>query len=506
MHENECDVAIIGCGPTGVVLANLLGGLGVRVVVLERDADVYPVPRATHIDEETVRNFQATGLIDALLPHTIAFGRVEMVAADGRVLLDDTVSDPATPHGYAGSRFFDQPAFERILREGLARYANVRLVTGVDVTAVTDDGAGVTVRAAGADEDVTVRAAWAVGCDGGRSITRELLGAEMEMIAPRRPWLIADALLRDPADAALLPGGFRYVLGRERLTIYAHGIGLNRRWEFQLGPDEEVPSRETVVAWIAEFVDPERLEITRVVPYAHTSLLAKSWREGRVLIAGDAAHMMPPSAGQGMCSGIRDAVNLAWKLGEVVAGRASDRLLDTYERERSPHVREILEGAVFISQGLSADTPLQRLGRSAKLALARNVPVVRRVIRRLAIRRPPLRNGFLDSESRDAGRFAPQIEVVCDGRRRRLDDVVGYGFALLATQDALSAEALAWAGARGIRLLRSGVEDEGEALAHWLGDARIDFAVVRPDRQIFSAGRAEDFDRARAAFDQWSRI
>jgi 3-(3-hydroxy-phenyl)propionate hydroxylase len=502
----RCDVAIVGCGPTGVVLANLLGALGLSVVALERESEVYPVPRATHIDEETLRNFQATGLIDALLPHTTPFGAVEIVDEKGTVLWTDRVGDPNTPHGYSGSRFFDQPAFERILRDGLARYPSVRLHLGVDVVSVDARGDGVTVRARRPDTDalLTVRAAWVVGCDGGRSVTRDAVGVEMESVAPKRPWLIVDTLLRDAADAALLPDCFRYVFSPDRLTVYAHGIGVNRRWEFQLGEDEEMPSRDEVLRWVSSFVDPARLEVTRIVPYAHTSLLAKAWRVGRVFLAGDAAHMMPPSAGQGMCSGIRDAVNLAWKLHEYSRGAARPELLDSYMRERRPHVREILEGTLFIGKRLQGDTPFQRWRRRQMFKLITALPPLRAMVRRQGVRRPHLHEGFLDGDAPLAGRSLPQVDVLFEGTVRRLDDVLGYRFALVSLPAALSAPDVEWAAARSVGLWRVGVdftERDGGRLERWMRERGIDFALVRPDRCIFSAGAARALPRARAAFD-----
>jgi len=457
----DADVAIVGCGPTGVVLANLLGALGVGTVVLERDADVYPVPRATHIDEETLRNFQATGLVDELLPHTAPFGTIEVADESGKVLLRDRVVDPVSPHGYAGSRFFDQPAFERILRAGLDRFPCVRLLAGVEGTRISDDGDGVTIEARSGPNRVRIRAAWAVGCDGGRSLTREAIDAGMEEVAPKRPWVILDALLRDPADAALLPDGFRYILAPERLTISAHGFGRNRRWEFQLAADEAAPGDDTVRSWVSAYVDLARIEVLRIAQYAHTSLLATRWRKGRIFVAGDAAHMMPPSAGQGMCSGIRDAVNLAWKLHRVVTGASGEDLLDTYEQERSPHVRDILLGTLFIGNRLLGDSIFQRWRRRQMLRVLSSVPPVRELARQRGIRRPHLRAGFLDTSSPLAGRFFPQFD--------RSDDGFGYRFARLTVD-------------------QPGLD---ERIVRWMRQRGVDWVVVRPDRYVHSAGKGE---------------
>jgi 3-(3-hydroxy-phenyl)propionate hydroxylase len=503
MQPSPCDVLLIGCGPTGVVLANLLGQLGRRVVVLEREPEVYPVPRATHIDEETLRNFQATGLMPKLREHCAPFGLIDVVEG-GAVLFQDVVGDPDARHGYSGSCFFFQPAFERILREGLARYPNVALHTGVVAEGIEARGDHVAVHArALSGEARSFRASWVVGCDGGQSLAREALKTGMERLAPKRHWLIVDAYLKDLADAARLPDHFRYFLGREQLSLYAHGFGAHRRWELQL-PSAQRPGEAEVLAWISGHIDPARLEIARISVYAHQALLANTWRGGRLLLAGDAAHMMPPSAGQGMCSGIRDAVNLAWKLSEVVAGRLKPELLDTYPRERRPHVREVIRGTLFIGEMLEADGALARLRRRLALRLIGALRPLRELLRRYSLHRPPLRGGFLDHRPH-SGAHLPQVEVRWRGGEHLLDDILGYRFALIARPGALSPADLDWAAARGIGVFRPGADfvEPGGALSRWMRDARLDFLLVRPDRQIFGAGDSGQLRSTRAAFDAW---
>lgn len=498
--DHEADVLVIGCGPTGLVLSNLLAAQGLRVTVFERDPDVYPTPRATHLDEETLRNFQATGAMNRLEVHTAPFGRVDVVDDDGASLVADEVGDPAAPHGYLGSRFFDQAAFERVLRAELCGLRGARLLTGVEAVGLEDDGAGVTVHARRLDTGapLRLRAAWAVGCDGGRSLTRESLGVEMESLSPARHWLIVDTLLRDPADAERLPSNFRYVLDPARLTIYAHGIGRNRRWEFELGDDGAAPDDATLRAWLARYVDPARVDIVRVAPYAHRSLVAKRWRVGRVLLAGDAAHMMPPSAGQGMCSGVRDAVNLAWKLQRVVARGAPEGLLDTYERERSRHVREILAGTLAIGNRLTAHGAFGRWVRRIELRLIANLPAaLQSVVRQHMIRRPTLTEGMLDEGAELRGVHLPQVEVWRDGARAPSDDVFGYRFALVSL-GALPPEEVARARALDVVPWRLGADlaEVDGALARWMRERDVEFALVRPDRVLFSAGRAAELPRA----------
>jgi 3-(3-hydroxy-phenyl)propionate hydroxylase len=492
MTERDCEVLVVGCGPTGVVLANLLGALGVRTVVLERDAQVFPVCRATHIDEETLRNFQATGLFSALLPHTAPFGQVDVVDADGAVLLSDAVRERDNVHGRDGSRFFDQPAFERVLRQGLARYPHVALHLGVTVDAVQVRDDGATVTATHATGPRTWRASWVVGCDGGRSTVRAAMNVSMRALAPKRHWLIVDTLLRDPADAARLPGNFRYVLDDERLTIYAHGFGLNRRWEFQLDEGEAPPDDETLRGWLRRFIDPARLELLRAVPYAQQSLIAERWRVGRALLAGDAAHMMPPSAGQGMCSGIRDALNLAWKLARVVSGLADPALLDSYEHERSWHVREILAGTLFIGNRLEARTAMQRWRRRNEFRMLAQLPdALREFVRQHAIRHPMITSGCFDEGAPLRGHHIPRATLHGD---QDLDGALGYRFGLIVRDDL----ALPGGLPGDVTLLRVHADLDG-GLRGWMDERRLDFVLVRPDRLLFSAGPLGDLPRALSA-------
>ncbi|MFN0124188.1 MAG: bifunctional 3-(3-hydroxy-phenyl)propionate/3-hydroxycinnamic acid hydroxylase [Blastocatellia bacterium] len=504
METMQTDILIIGCGPTGVVLANLLGQLGCNVIVLERQPDVYPIPRATHIDEETLRNFQTTGLMPYLLPHTTPVGYVDIVDENGAVLLEDKIEQANNQHGYAGSCFFDQPEFETILRDGLRRYANVTLHTGIEAAQIEEHDLAVTVRAKRSSDGAALefRAAWVVGCDGGTSLTRDWLNIEMESLAPKLRWLIVDTLLKDMNDAALLPDRFRYVLDPVRLTIFAYGIGKNRRWEFQLGPDEEAPPEEEVRRWITPFIDPDKVRITRIAPYAHNSLVAGQWRRGRILLAGDAAHMMPPSAGQGMCSGIRDAINLAWKLAAVVQGQAKEELLDSYAEERKPHLIEILKGTLFISNRLQANSPFQRWRRrSSLLLMGAAPPPIQAALRHLSLRRVPLQSGFIDKLSDWAGRHLPQVNVAWQGEETKLDDVLGYRFSLLVTPQTFLAQAGDWGEARNITVWRVGEDLLAPELTQWMRDERLDYVLVRPDHQIFSAGDNNRWPHAQAKFE-----
>lgn len=505
--SHDCEILIVGCGPTGVTLANLLGKLGRRVLVLERERDVYPIPRATHIDGETLRHFQATGLLPQLLPHTSVFGSARVLDERRRVLLEQKLEDDGV-HAWNESRFFDQPAFERILRAGLSRYPQVELLLGAEARQLETAGDRILVHGESKPgESFTIRAQWVVGCDGGRSLVREFVGAGMESLAPKRPWMIVDALLKKDDAARSLPDRFTYYLEPDRLSLYAHGFGRNRRWEFQLGPEESPPSEEEVLSWLPKYLDPHSIEVTRVACYAHNALIAKRWRSGRLLLAGDAAHMMPPSAGQGMCSGIRDAINLAWKLDLVLENPEAETLLETYEQERIRHVREVLEGTLHIGRLLEARGPISRWWRKVRLKTIGAIPTLQNLLEKSIRRHSDFDSGFFDLTSSCFGQFLPQAKVrTPDGEEDFLDNLLGYRFTLLLGPEAIIAVDKDWLQKMGIRPLQIGIDfrEVGSSFRQWWTKRKLDFALVRPDRYIFAGGTKSEFERVKGNLS-WKR-
>jgi 3-(3-hydroxy-phenyl)propionate hydroxylase len=375
------DVIIVGCGPTGAVLANLLGIRGMSVVVLERDAEVFPLPRATHIDAEAIRILTATGLWDAIEPHTAPFGPIEIFEETVRLLRTDLPE---------GDRIFAQPAREAELRRGLDRGPAVQLRNGVTVDAVGQDATGAWARVG----DEVIRGRYLVGCDGGRSRVRAQIGAEMRELHPAERWVIVDGFLNDPADLARLPDCFRYVFQPDRTRILVHGMGTHRRWEFSLREGEVEPSRETVLGWVADDVPLDRIDVQRVQTYHHRALVAEHWRQERIFLAGDAAHMMPPTAGQGMCAGLRDAVELAYQLERGTP--------QNYPVVRDANLRKTVSRTMALSGLLSAKTRLGSLLRRHQLGIIGRFPRLQDAVRRL-LPHPAPSHALVDAEARFGG-------------------------------------------------------------------------------------------------------
>jgi 3-(3-hydroxy-phenyl)propionate hydroxylase len=325
----------------------------------------------------------------------------------------------------------------------------------------------------------------------------------MEALEPARDWIIADTLLKHPADAKLLPCGFQYIFEDERLTIYAHGIGINRRWEFQLNIDEVMPDEATIKSWIEKYISLDKITVTRISKYAHNSLVAKQWHNNRIFLAGDAAHMMPPSAGQGLCSGVRDAVNLAWKLEAVIKKQFDASLLYTYEQERKPHLFKILHRTLFFGKTLQADTAFSRFLRNIQLRTIQSFSPLKNYLRIKYNTPPVFKEGFLSNTSALAGHHVPQVKLAGG---EFSDAIIGYRFVCIGLPGSFTAAQLHFLKERNIGLLHEQTDIMQTTFPAWLAEHDIDFALVRPDKIICTAGKMDAFDLLLHPFNLYSDL
>ncbi len=378
MTNPEFDVAIIGCGPVGATLANLLGLCGLRTVVLERESSIYHLPRAVSADGEAMRLFQTIGIADELLPKLNTSRNIRHVSAEGRLLLLIARAGIG-PEGWSNAYRFYQPDLEALLRQRLGAFPNVELRLRTDAFALDERADHVEIRyenlASG--ELARVRARYVVGCDGARSTVRRFMGAALQDLRSHERWIVLDMILDHPPagvpeaadEHGTMVDAIQYCDPR-RPTTFVPMPGKRHRWEFMLMPQDD-PATITQSAQIYALlkpwdIDPACSRIERAVVYTFHSSLATRWRRDRLLLAGDAAHQMPPFLGQGMCSGLRDAANLAWKLVSVTTGAAPDRLLDTYETERAEHVRAFIELAVELGSLISDHRSGARAGTRSR--------------------------------------------------------------------------------------------------------------------------------------------
>jgi 3-(3-hydroxy-phenyl)propionate hydroxylase len=475
------DVVIVGLGPVGATLANLLGQRGISTLVLEREAAAYHLPRAVHFDDEVMRVFQAVGLADDLLAHVTLTPGMKFLDVDGRVILDWSRPATITMHGWHQSYRFHQPKLEKLLVEGLHRRPSVSIRRRCDVFALDQSDDGVVVRF----EDLSngklasVAARYVVGCDGARSLVRRFIGSGLVDLGFHERWLVTDVLLKRPRPDL---GDFSLQhCSPERSVTYVRGTGQRRRWEIALKEHERTEEMTTPArVWdlLSRWITPEDAELERYAVYMFHSVVAERWRAGRLLIAGDAAHQTPPFLGQGMCAGIRDAANLAWKLIRVLREDSGDALLDTYQQERAPHVREYIELAVKLGGIINT--------RSMHVELPNATHDDD--VRRLRVKKPLLGRGFHEGCSGLIGQLMPQPRL-SDGER--LDDSVNDRFALLmspADAARLSCEMRQQLSASNIAI----VDDASSELQAWIKDSGHWAILVRPDRYVF--GGANDAD------------
>ena len=469
------DVAIVGCGPVGALLANLLGPSGLAVEVFEREAEVWRLPRAVHFDGEVMRIFQATGL--AAEVGTIAregTRGMHFVNAEGRTLLVRGIAEGPGPQGWATSWYFHQPDLERVLRAGLARYPNVRLHLQHEVLEIEQDASGARLQVGGPCGHAARTTRYVVGCDGARSMLRRLIGGGDHDLGLHQPWLVADLLLKRDLG---LPSWTVQHCNPARPMTEVCVTGRRRRWEIMLMPGDDpqgITAPERVWDFIGARITPADAELERAALYTFHSVIARRWRDQRLLIAGDAAHQTPPFLGQGMCAGMRDAANLAWKLAAVLRGGAPDALLDSYEAERLPHARAFIELAVEIG-GLIQTTDARRAAERDSAFADGGAQVFQ-------FPTPPLGPGAHFGAA-PAGTLFPQPRL---GDGRRLDEAVGARFAVLGARAALegagAAAALAWGALGAVQL-----PDPGGEAGAWLASQGLAAVLLRPDRYIFAA-------------------
>jgi len=380
--NDSFDVAVVGLGPTGAVCTALLGGLGLKTIAIEREQAVYDKPRAFALDHEVMRVFEDIGIGDAVAPHTAPFTPSEYYGVDGQLIKRLGALPPPWPLGWPPSMVFNQPAVDALLRDRAAAVAEVAFT---ELEGLDPSKKEVKLRL----RDRTITAKYVVGCDGASSTVRGALGIEYEDLDFDQRWLVVD-LLVSPRGLEKLPKVSIQYCEPARPSTYLIGVGAHRRWELMLDPGEEPDVWELLARWIT----PDDAQLWRAASYRFHALVAREWRRGRVFLAGDAAHQQPPFTGQGMCQGIRDAANLSWKLHYVLAGKAKERLLDTYEAERSAHAKRLISIVKDIG-AVIGERNVEKARARDRWHLAEAGGKVVTVPRQHLI--PPLKDGFLSS-------------------------------------------------------------------------------------------------------------
>ncbi|MDO5633054.1 MAG: bifunctional 3-(3-hydroxy-phenyl)propionate/3-hydroxycinnamic acid hydroxylase [Paracoccus sp. (in: a-proteobacteria)] len=497
-------VLVVGCGPVGATLALILARRGVRVMVIDRAEGIYPLPRAIAFDSDAFRILQAAGIGSADFDH-VQVPRIRLISPWFGVLGD--VDARQQRDTYPVQSTFHQPGLEEELRRRLrAMPGLVDLQTKTELLDYTEDAGAITARLGGARGTYEVRARFLVGCDGAHSIVRRQAGIGFDGRSYHNDWLVIDA--ENP------PGGIDHVeflCDPSRPTPHMVSPAGGQRWEFMLRPDEtrqQMESDDAIDRLLTPWGGLARNRIHRRAVYRFHARSASAYRKGRVMIAGDAAHVTPPFVGQGLISGLRDCHNLGWKLAAVVQGRAGHHILDSYDAERRPHARTMIDFARHIGALIAPQNRVSGFALHGAAWLLRQLPPLRRYVDRMGMRPSGrFRRGLFLRSRRGktrAGNTFPQFWITdADGARLRSDDVLGTGFALvgygvdpLAALDPQGRLAAARLGAAPLTVLPAGAATNGGVIdtENLLCDLLLPATVLllRPDRVVAGICAVDD--------------
>lgn len=485
-------VVIIGAGPTGIAAATLLGQYGVECLVLDRHETVYPLPRAVHADDEVYRILARLGIGDEFAAHRRPAQGLRLIDPSMRVLSEIPRSTQPSANGFPQMNMFDQPELEGMLRANLAHYPSITVRGNVEVTSVSQPHPE-RVRVSFLDRlrggEHTVHAGYVLGCDGANSPTRSAIGAHMYGLPFTQDWLVVDV----NTDVDLNQWeGCHQLCDPHRAGTYMRVSKTRYRWEFQLIDGETVADYQSLAEveplirpWLGD-ASIDELELVRVTAYTFRAQVASHWRDRNVFILGDAAHLTPPFVGQGMAAGLRDAMNLTWKLVGVLDGSLPASVLDTYERERKLHAASMILMAVSVGAAMTGGGRVGDLIRRVVFPRLQGLRLPGTRVSAAEGVAPGLRRSELVIKSRTTGHIAGTLcpnPILADGLR--FDDIVGNRFTLITSAPLTDAQRSQLSG-RGAAVIQTA---RGSELDVWLTDGRVTAAIVRPDRAVMQASR-----------------
>lgn len=497
-HRNDVQVLIVGYGPCGALAAHMLGSKGFSTLVVERQRDVYDKPRAIALDHEIARILDNSGLLDPVRSVIAPFAMSKHFGSAQQLIRTISMVPEPYPLGYTPTMVFSQPPFETAMRAAVARLPTVQVALETTLIALSQTTQGVTATVCDAAGTVrTVTADYLIACDGASSTVRQIIGVALEDLDFDEPWVVVDMLIH-PQGGKSLPETSANFCEPERPIVFIDGPANHKRWEIMLKPGEDPAlMQQPAQVWklLSRWISPDEADLWRAASYRFHALVAERWRNGRVFLAGDAAHQQPPILGQGMCQGLRDISNLVWKLERVLRGRSPDTVLDSYGTERRAHARELIFRIKDLGKVLCERDPVAAQARDARL-LAEGNGVPRLITRQSVI--PSLTGGLIGTGTA-AGTLFPQPWVKTGAGPVLMDRVYGQGWRLIARADAgLPDDVVSAFVAAGFSVLHlSGgyqanpaaavrpVLELDNVLADWFDRAGCDYALIRPDHYVY---------------------
>ncbi len=499
--EEEYDVLIVGCGPVGATLANLLRMRNRKVAIFDRDKHVFHAPRAMVIDAESCRIYQGMGILERLLEQDASpFSHHRFVNADRKLsaALDFSTLETELGHPALGL-MYHQPALERILRDDFTQGIGVEAHLGHEVLKVEncDGGVQLTARDLDTGTEQTYRGKFVVGCDGGgESVCRTAMDTRRIDLNYSRKWIVMDVIVHDSDLWNSFTEGSEFRCRPNSAVVFVKGHHNHVRFDFEVTDERAETFHESDAReLISEYFDTSSIEIIRLAPYTFYAGMPDRWRDGRLFLAGDSAHRTSPFAGQGLNMGIRDAANLAFKFDMVLDGILGDRFLDTYQEERWENCAYLINSATKRGQMISAEKLGERMSREFAFFIARNFP-------KLALKAaiggdamPPYRHGFIgESSSLSGTRFFQPTVLNSEGDPVLLDTLVDDRFALIC-RDQPNGSACDWfrnefGGT--VLALGQNADSSTDLLSRYFMDHKVEAVLVRPDRYVFDAGTDAD--------------
>ena len=470
------DVIIVGLGPTGGTLANLLALNGFSILILEREKNLYALPRAVHFDDEIMRVFQTIGITKKFLKNTIINKGTKFVNSNGKVLLDWPRPKSITENGWYPSYRFHQPDLEKNLRNRLKTFKKVKLMQNTEVTKIKNNKNSVDLFFKSKNKIHKASSKYVIGCDGARSTTREQMGSVLDNLGFTQKWAVVDLILKKNKNK--LPDRTIQYSNSERPATYCRNVGKRRRWEFAIQNNEnekEILSDKYIWNFLKPWLSPKEAYLERKAIYIFQSAIARKWRKGRIFIAGDAAHLMPPFMGQGMCAGIRDASNLAWKISLCIKNKHDGKFLDTYQTERFSNAKEYIETTMRMGEFVNA------VGSEN---ITDNISSGPDGTKSMQSIKPKLGIGLGSNKDKNRGKIFPQLKMK---NGKRLDEKFSKS-PLLLTSSKL---------AKKVSLKIQSITDKDiKGLSNLLKTYKAKAIIVRPDRFILKTYKSiNDFNR-----------
>ena len=468
----EFDITIVGLGPTGGTLANLLAMHGFSILILDREKSFYPLPRAVHFDDEIMRVFQTIGITKEFLKYTIINKGTKFVNSKEQVILDWPRPKKITENGWYPSYRFHQPDLEKHLRKKLKNYNNVLIKQNSEVIKIINQKNNVDIDYVNSinNKIYSVKSKYLVGCDGANSTTRKQIKTKMDNLGFTQKWAVVDLILKN--NKKNLPDRTIQYSNPKQPATYCRNVGKRRRWEFAIKKnisDKTVLSENYIWNFLKPWLNKKEAILERKTIYQFESAIARKWRRGRVFIAGDAAHLMPPFMGQGMCAGIRDVSNLAWKIASCLRNKHNEHVLNSYQTERSFNVKEYIETTMRMGEFVNAVESIQ---------ITNNIKSDNKGIKSMQSIKPKLGKGLGYLKDKNRGKIFPQFTFT---KNKKLDNDFSKKVILILSSDVKIkiSKNYSLQSSKNLKLLSS-----------YLKNLNSKAILVRPDRFILASANS----------------